>query len=49
MATSTDVLGAIAEENLGVYRVSPIRLREDVSQEAQIASDYRGRLVYELL
>jgi hypothetical protein len=49
MATSTGVLDAIAEENLGVYRASPIRLREDVSQEAQIASDYRGRLVYELL
>jgi hypothetical protein len=48
MATSTDVLDAIAEENLGVYRASPIRLREDVSHEAQIASDYRGRLVYEL-
>ena len=49
MATSTGVLDAIAEENLGVYRASPIRLREDVSQEAQISSDYRGRLVYELL
>ncbi|MGH8526702.1 MAG: sacsin N-terminal ATP-binding-like domain-containing protein, partial [Gammaproteobacteria bacterium] len=49
MATSTGVVDAIAEENLGVYRASPIRLREDVSQEAQIASDYRGRLVYELL
>jgi hypothetical protein len=39
MAISTDVLMAIAGENLGVYRTSPTRLREDVSQEAQIASD----------
>jgi hypothetical protein len=43
------LLDAISAENLGVYRASPIRLREDVSQEAQISSDYRGRLVYELL
>ena len=27
----------------------PSRLQEDVSQESQVASDYRGRLVYELL
>ena len=46
---STDLLEAISAENLNVYRASPIRLREDVSQEAQISNDYRGRLVYELL
>jgi hypothetical protein len=46
---SADLLQAISAENLDVYRASPIRLREDVSQEAQISSDYRGRLVYELL
>ena len=39
----------IRAENLGVYRASPIRLKEDVSQEAQISNDYRGRLIYELL
>jgi hypothetical protein len=44
-----DVIARIVEQNLGVYRVSPSRLQEDVSQEAQVASDYRGRLVYELL
>ena len=32
-----------------MYRASPARLKEDVSQEAEIAHDYRGRLVYELL
>lgn len=46
---NADLLELISAENLGVYRASPIRLREDVSQEAQISSDYRGRLVYELL
>ena len=46
---TADLIEAISAENLGVYRASPIRLREDVSQEAQISSDYRGRLVYELL
>ena len=46
---NTDLLEAISAENLNVYRASPIRLREDVSQEAQISNDYRGRLVYELL
>src|SRR3954451_6620554 len=46
---NTDLLQAISAENLNVYRASPIRLREDASQEAQISSDYRGRLVYELL
>jgi hypothetical protein len=43
------LLERIVQQNLDVYRVSPPRLQEDVSQEAQVASDYRGRLVYELL
>lgn len=43
------LLAKIRDENLGVYRASLQRLREDVGQEAQIAQDYRGRLVYELL
>lgn len=45
----SDLFESICAENLGVYRASVIRLREDASQEAQIANDYRGRLVYELL
>ena len=49
MTTVIDVIARIVEQNLGVYRVAPSRLQEDVSQEAQVASDYRGRLVYELL
>jgi len=49
MAPSDDLLAAIREENLNVYRASQQRLREDVGQESQIAADYRGRLVYELL
>jgi hypothetical protein len=44
-----DVVDHIVEENLGVYRASQSRLQEDVSQEAQVANDYRGRLVFELL
>lgn len=44
-----NVIERIVEQNLGVYRASPSRLREDVSQEAQVAGDYRGRLIYELL
>lgn len=44
-----DLLDRIRSENLNVYRASPQRLREDVGQESQIAQDYRGRLVYELL
>jgi len=44
-----DLLAAIREENLNVYRASPQRLSEDIGQEDQIATDYRGRLVYELL
>lgn len=43
------LLSKIRTENLDVYRVSIQRLREDVGQEAQIAQDYRGRLIYELL
>ena len=43
------IIEAIVQQNLGVYRASPSRLKEDVNQEAQVASDYRGRLVYELL
>ena len=60
-ASGTEVFGAadpqlagaivetIVQQNLDVYRASPSRLQEDVSQEAQVASDYRGRLLYELL
>src|SRR5262249_49524856 len=44
-----DVIDSIVEQNLGAYRAMPSRLQEDVSQEAQVASDYRGRLVFELL
>src|SRR5450759_4120062 len=44
-----DLLARIRTENLNVYRASQQRLREDVGQEAQIAQDYRGRLIYELL
>src|SRR5262245_61576627 len=47
--SASDVIERIVQQNLGVYEVSPSRLREDISQEAQVASDYRGRLVYELL
>ena len=46
---SVALLDNIRIENLNVYRASPQRLREDVGQESQIAQDYRGRLVYELL
>ena len=44
-----DLIRSICDQNLAVYRASPIRLREDVGQEAEIAHDYRGRIVYELL
>ncbi|MBA3990984.1 MAG: hypothetical protein H0X54_08100, partial [Propionibacteriales bacterium] len=47
--TPHDVLERICRENLAVYRESLGRLQEDVSQESQVAHDYRGRLVYELL
>lgn len=40
-----DFLTSIRDENFAVYRVSPTRLKEDVGQEAEIAHDYRGRLV----
>ncbi len=46
---ASQLLETIREENLNVYRASSQRLREDVSQENQIARDYRGRLIYELL
>jgi len=46
---SNELLSRIRLENLNVYRASPQRLREDVGQESQIAQDYRGRLIYELL
>lgn len=49
MDETVDVIERIVEQNLGVYGASPSRLQEDVSQESQVASDYRGRLVYELL
>ncbi len=45
----TDILDDIVQQNLAVYRYAPSRLQEDVSQEAQVADDYRGRLVFELL
>jgi len=46
---SDDLLAKIRTENLNVYRASVQRLKEDVGQESQIAQDYRGRLIYELL
>lgn len=49
MVREPDVIERIVGQNLGVYRASASRLQEDVSQESQVASDYRGRLVYELL
>jgi len=47
--TAAELLRSICDQNLAVYRASPIRLQEDVGQEAEIAHDYRGRIVYELL
>lgn len=47
--TPDDILERICRENIAVYRESQGRLQEDVSQESQVARDYRGRLVYELL
>jgi hypothetical protein len=44
-----ELLQKIRDENLGVYGSSASRLQEDVSNEAEIAHDYQGRLVYELL
>ncbi len=49
LSIPSDLLERIRSENLNVYRASPQRLREDVGQESQIAQDYRGRLIYELL
>lgn len=49
MDEEQDVIDRIVQQNLGAYRAMPSRLQEDVSQESQVASDYRGRLVYELL
>ncbi len=44
------LLDRIRTENLDVYRASHgQRFDEDVRQEAQIAQDYHGRLVFELL
>jgi len=45
----SDLIGTIRAENLNVYRASPARLREDVGSEAEIAHDYQGRLIFELL
>ncbi len=47
--THQGILERICLENLAVYRESSGRLQEDVSQESQVAHDYRGRLIYELL
>jgi hypothetical protein len=47
--SSDQLIRAICDQNLAVYRASVTRLREDVGQEAEIAHDYRGRIVYELL
>jgi hypothetical protein len=44
-----DLIETIRAENLNVYRASPARLREDVGSEAEIAHDYQGRLIFELL
>jgi hypothetical protein len=46
---TSELLERICRQNLDVYRASPARLKEDVSQEAQVANDYRGRLAYEIL
>jgi hypothetical protein len=45
----SDLIERIRAENLNVYRASPARLREDVGSEAEIAHDYQGRLIFELL
>jgi len=44
-----ETLTKIRNANLGVYSASPVRLKEDVSQEDEVAANYRGRLIYELL
>ncbi len=47
--TTGNLIDDIRVANLNVYRASPSRLREDVGSEAEIAHDYQGRLIYELL
>lgn len=47
--TTGNLIDDIRAANLNVYRASPSRLREDVGSEAEIAHDYQGRLIYELL
>ena len=39
---ASGIVDRIVEHNLGVYPAAPSRLQEDVSQEAQVVSDYRG-------
>ena len=46
---SSDLLSDIRGENLKIYQTSAQRLQEDIGQEDEIARDYRGRLVYELI
>lgn len=46
---TSGLLDDIRNENLNIYRTSAQRLREDVGQEDEIARDYRGRLLYELI
>src|SRR3954453_18678414 len=43
------ILERIRAENLDVYKASPSRLKEDVNGEDEVAGNYRGRLVHELL
>jgi hypothetical protein len=43
------LLEAIRTENLNVFRASPIRVGQDVAQKGEIAHDFQGRLVYQLL
>jgi hypothetical protein len=49
MRTELDILVRFCRENIAVYRESPACLLDDVNQASQVAHDYRGRLVYELL
>ena len=46
---TVELLEAIRNENLSIYQTSAQRLREDIGQEDEIARDYRGRLIYELI
>ena len=43
------ILERIRAENMAVYEASPSRLKEDVNGEDEVAGNYRGRLVHELL